>query len=579
MLSTPARRRLALPTSWPRVDARMLILGGVTFLVLYLTVIPLLVMFWFSVRTAGPGEIGGTFTLDKYAEAYLNPTTYRLLANTAVFVVGSSLFGLALGVGFAWLVERTNTPLKGFAYVIVPLTAATPGVLFAISWILLLSPRIGLYNLPFTQGLGWQTAPFQPYNLGGMILVEGIRIIPTVFLMVIGLFRSMDPALEEAAASTGAGTWTTLRKVTLPMMLPGILAVLIYMGTGLMGAFEIPALLGMQDGIYVFSTRIYVATHKMPRDYGLAGSLSTVFAITAIVGILLYHRVLRVQQRFATVTGKAFRPRSMDLGRWKWVGAAAIIVYFIFVVLMPALILIWASLQPFYQVPSVQSLQQVSLDAYTRLFSMPWMGDALRNTAILLLVVPTAVMALSAVVSWIVVRTQTPGRKLLDSLVFLPHTMPSIVIGLSFLWMYLILDFIPIYGTIWIISLAMLTGYLAFGTRTTNAAMFQLHKELEEAGSVTGASWLTVFRKITLPLLIPTLIGGWVWVAIHAVRELTVALMLASPQSRIVSVLIWNFWETGDIGMTAATGVLLIIFIATILALGRLVSVKMFKAG
>jgi iron(III) transport system permease protein len=209
---------------------------------------------------------------------------------------------------------------------------------------------------------------------------------------------------------------------------------------------------------------------------------------------------------------------------------------------------------------------------------MPWIGDALRNTGILLLVVPTAVMALSAVVSWIVVRTQTRGRKLLDSLVFLPHTMPSIVIGLAFLWMYLILDFIPIYGTIWLITLAMLTGYLAFGTRTTNAAMYQLHRELEEAGSVTGASWLTVFRKITLPLLIPTLIGGWVWVAIHAIRELTVALMLASPQSRIVSVLIWNFWETGDIGMTAATGVLLILFIATILALGRLVSVKMFKA-
>jgi iron(III) transport system permease protein len=412
-----------------------------------------------------------------------------------------------------------------------------------------------------------------------MIVIEGIRIIPTVFLMVIGLFRTMDPALEEAAASTGAGTWTTLRKVTLPMMLPGILAVLIYMCTGLMGAFEIPALLGMQDGVYVFSTRIYVATHKMPRDYGLAGSLSTVFAITAIIGILLYHRMLRVQQRFATVTGKAFRPRVMDLGRLRYVGATAIILYFVFIVLIPGLILIWASLQPFYQVPSPQALRQVSLDAYWRLFSMPWLPDALRNTGILLLVVPTAVMGLSAVVSWIVVRTGMRGRKLLDSLVFLPHTMPSIVIGLSFLWMYLVLDFIPIYGTIWLISLAMLTSFLAFGTRTTNAAMYQLHQDLEEAGSVTGASWFTVFRKITLPLLVPTLIGGWVWVAIHAVRELTVALMLASPQSRIVSVLIWNFWETGDTGMTAATGVLLILFIASILTAGRLISVKMFKAS
>lgn len=552
-------------------------LGAVVALVAYLTVVPLAVMVWFSLRTNGPGEAGGTFTLQKYADAYLNPTTYLLFGNTAIFVAGSTLLGMTLGIGFAWLVERTNVPFRNFAYVVVPLTAATPGVLFAISWILLLSPRIGLYNIPFTGWLRWETAPFQPYNLVGMIVVEGIRIIPTVFLMVIGLFRSMDPALEEAASATGAGTLKTLQKVTMPMLLPGTLAVLVYISTGLMGAFEIPALLGMSEGIYVFSTRIWVATHKMPRDYGLAGSLSTIFALLAIVGIIAYHRILRIQQRFATVTGKGFRPRRLDLGRFRYLGAAAIIVYFLFVVLIPALILVWASLQPFYQVPSAQSLAQVSLDAYWRLFSMPWITDALRNTMILLLVVPTGVMVLSAIVSWIVVRTRAPGRKLLDSLVFLPHTMPSIIIGLSFLWLYLMLDFIPIYGTIWIITLAMMTSYLAFGTRTTNGAMYQLHQELEEAGSVTGASWFTVFRKITIPLLIPTLVGGWVWVAIHAVRDLTIALMLASPQSRIISVLIWNFWETGDIGMTAATGVLLIIFIALILLVGRLVSVRVFK--
>lgn len=570
-----ATRALRLPRVYlPQLNWQTAFLAGIVGLVAYLVLVPMALMVIVSFRTTSQTNVwGGAFTFSNYREAFFNSATYELLGNTFVFTFGSTALGMALGIGFAWLVERTNVPLRNFAYAIVPLNAAVPGVLFAISWVLLLSPRFGLYNEPFRL-LGWQEGPLSPYNLAGMTIIEGFRVSATVFLMVIGLFRSMDPSLEEAAATSRAGTLTTLRRVTLPLMLPGVLAVLLYVSTGLIGVFEIPAILGMPGGVYVFSTRIWEATHRVPRDYGLAGSLSVFFVAVSLIGIWLYHRVLRVQQRFATVTGKGYRPRVMDLGRWKYLGSAVILLYFLFIVAGPLFILAWASFQPYYAPPSLQALERVSLKAYHDLLTTPYFMNALKNTAILVLVVPFGTMFLSAIMSWIVVRTRLSGRKFLDLLAFLPHTMPSIVIGLAYLWLYLILDFIPIYGTIWIIALGLITNYLAFGTRATNGAMYQIHQELEEAGALSGANWFRTFRRITIPLLLPSLVSGWIWVAMHAVRELSMALMLYSPDSRILSVLIWSFWQNGQVSLTAALGVILTLFVAVILLIGRLLAVR-----
>jgi iron(III) transport system permease protein len=332
--------------------------------------------------------------------------------------------------------------------------------------------------------------------------------------------------------------------------------------------------MGMPGGVYVFSTRIWLASSRVPRDFGVAGALSVLIICLAVVGILLYHRVLRSQRRYATVTGKGFRPRVMDLGSWRFAGTAAIALYFIVVVVMPLLVLVWASLQRFYQAPSIAGLQHMTTAGYTALFNESGILEAIGNTAILLAVVPIVTMVLSAVMSWIIVRSQAPGRKMLDILGFLPQTMPSIAIGLAFSWVYLIFSFIPIYGTIWIIALGFITFYLAFGTRTMNAAMFQLHQELEEAGAMSGADWFRTFRKITLPLLLPSLIGGWLWVAMQSVRELSMALMLYTPSSRIISVMIWDVWENGHVPEVAALGVLLTAFIAALLLAGRLVAMR-----
>jgi iron(III) transport system permease protein len=433
----------------------------------------------------------------------------------------------------------------------------------------LLSPNIGVINVGLMKLLGLEKPLFNPYSIIGMGFVEGLRIASTTFLMVVGVFRSMDPSLEEAAATSGAGTFTTLRRVTLRLMLPGILAATIYCLTTAFDTFEIPALLGMPRGIHVFSTKIYEASHTAPRDYGMVSTLSVILLVFACFWVYLYGRATRNVEFYATVTGKGYRPRVIDLGKWKYLGTAAFIMHFLVVIVAPVSIMIWGSLLPAYQVPSMELLPLVSLASYKEILTFPYLADALKNTLIMLIFVPTLTVLIAAIVAWIVVRTKIPGRRILDTLTFIPHGIPAIVLALAVMWLYLRLPFIPIYGTIWIIMIAFVTRYLAYSTRAMNSAMAQIHKELEEAAQMSSASWATTFFRITTPLLLPSLIAVWIWVGMHVVRELSIAVMLYSPDSRVLSVFIWDLWQNGDVSYTCAIGVMLTVFLACLLFAGR----------
>lgn len=568
-----------------RLDSELLVVvGWLGLLLAFLVLVPLILVLWFSFRTAGPGQGEGAFTLSNYTETFLNPLTYELLLNTFWFSIGSIAVGLVIGVGFAWLIERTNTPLRNFGFVTVVINGAMPASMFAIAWVLVLNPRTGLINLPFTaevdllpfvagfQGLAWDKGPFNPNTLGSMIFVEGLRLAATIFLMVIGLFRSMDPALEEASAMSQVGQLKTVRHVTLPVMMPGLLGVVIYVATSTIGIFEIPGVMGMPADIHVLATRIYVATSQIPPDYGLATSLATIAGILGVVGILLYHRVTRIQQRFATVTGKGYRPRRIELSRTgRSVSAGLIILFFILSFGLPLTILFWASLLPFYQAPTPNALQFVSLESYRFILVGPGRHEflqGLRNSLLLIMVVPAATMLLSAVVSWFVVRSKVQGRSILDMLAFLPHTVPGIVMGLAWLIIGLFI-LVPTYGTIWLIVIAHVSLFIAYGTRTTNGAMFQIHRELEEAGAMSGAGWFSTFRRIVLPLLLPSLVAGWLWIAIHSGRELTVALLLQSSSNRIISAYVWQQFFGGRLNLAAAAGVLLVFLIIVLVVLTR----------
>ena len=533
-----------------------LVITPVVLLTLYLIVVPLVFLIWTSFRT---GHIGVPveLTFANYTRAYANPATYELVANTVVFALGSAAIALLLGIIFAWLVERTNLPAKDLIYPLFLVPIAIPGVLFSISWVLLLSPGAGIINLFLKHAFQLEQAPFNIYNLPGMVFLEGLHLTPVTFLIMAGSFRRMDPALEEASDALGAGFLTTLNRITLRILRPAILGALIYVLISAMESFEIPGIIGMRAGIQVLAFKIYLAKQDSPPDYGMLSTLAVLLLAISAILIVAYSKFSRDAEKYATITGKAYRPKIIELGRWKFFAIAFVASYFAVTILLPLLVLIWTSLLPVYQAPSWAALGRLSLENYRTVFDISKVGLAFKNTLVLVLLAPTITMLICSVLSWVIVKSHGKGRKLLDFLAFMPHAIPGIVTGVALTWVYIFLP-IPIYGTIWILLIAYVTGRIAFGTRVMNAAMTQLHKELEEASYTSGGSWFKTFRKITLPLLLPALVNGWIFSAIVVAKAMGSVIMLYSHDSIVLSVLVWELWNNGDVAATAALGVILI---------------------
>jgi iron(III) transport system permease protein len=391
----------------------------------------------------------------------------------------------------------------------------------------------------------------------------------------------MDPALEEAALVSGANKFMTTRLVTLRVLMPAILTAAIYIFMTAIESFEIPGVLGLRNGILVFSSKIYYATTStyggIP-SYGEASALSTTYLVISILLIYLYQRSIRHSERFATVTGKGYRPRLIDLGIWKYVALFFFILYFCLAVLFPILIMLWASLIPYYQAPSAEALSVASFSSYKDLLEDSEVRKAVRNTSILMFESAAVTTLIAAAIAWVVLRFEFIGRRFLDVLTFLPHAIPSVVLALALMYVYLTFNFIPIYGTPAIILVAFITKYLPFSTRTLSASIIQIHKELEEAARVSGASLLTVLRKIIVPLLLPTMAGVAIWVAVHAMRELSMALMLNSTSNNVISFLIWSHWEAGDLRHASALGVVLILIMLAMTFSGRYLATRHMRA-
>jgi iron(III) transport system permease protein len=296
----------------------------------------------------------------------------------------------------------------------------------------------------------------------------------------------------------------------------------------------------------------------------------TLLLLTSL-GIYVQSRLSRQGSRFATVTGKGFRPRTIDLGRWRYLTAAIFILYFVVIVLLPFLVLVWSSLQKFYSAPSWAALSRVSLDSYRAVLDYPQFAQTVWNSLVLAVGSATIVMLASAVISWIVVRTKMPGRWMLDNLASLPLVFPGLVLGLAIMICYLYLD-IGVYGTLWIMLIAYVTRFLPYGMRYNSASMLQIHKELEESAAMSGASWGLTFRRVVLPLLKPGLLAGWIYVMIVSIRELSSSILLYSPGTEVVSIMIWELWQNGQYVELSALGVMLIVALFFLVMLAELAS-------
>lgn len=513
------------------------------------------------------GPNAGELTLEHYASIVASVSDFRVLIwNSLIFSVGSALGALLLGTLLAWLAERTNAPFQSVAYISAFVSFGIPGIVKVIGWILLLGPEAGLINVMTGDLLGVSPL-FDVFSMAGMILVEAFVWTPVVFLLMATPFRSMDPSLEEAALTAGSTNWQVFRQVTLPLALPSVLAVLMLTFVRSLEAFEIPALIGLPGGIEVLTTKIYmqIRTGFLPR-YGEASAYSVLLIVLVSLVLFFYHRVTSQGYKYSTITGKGFRPRRIDLGSWRRIGGSLLLLLPL-LQLLPLVALAWSSFLPFIQPPSRKAFAALSFNNYISAFSDGAIVWAVLNSLVVSLTSATAVVLVTFVAAWLVVRTNISKRWTLDQLAMVPLVFPGLVMGVAILKMYLTLP-VPIYGTVWIMVFAFLVRYLPYGIRFSYAGLLSIHRELEDSSAACGGNWGQTVRKILFPLMLPTLFAGWIYVFLITIRELSVALLLYSPGSQVISVTIWELWDNGRIGELAAFS--LVITLGTVLLAGIL---------
>jgi iron(III) transport system permease protein len=516
------------------------------------------------------GVIAGFAGSANFTALFHDPNLGKMASNTAVFAGIALIVSFLLGVPLAWLAERSDLPGRSLIWTIMLASLVIPGFLVGMGWLLLAHPRIGVLNTIFMNAFHLSLPPLPVNNVVGMGLVEGIALTSLTFVLVAPSLRTMDPSLEEAARMSGASARSLLWNVTLPLILPALVAAGMYVAIVAIGAFDIPAVIGMGSRVYTFSTFMFV--HAYPADgfpdYGTIAAGGSLMIVFALAMTYAYGTVLRRARSYAVVTGKAYRPRLTELGRWKttaWVfvglyACAALVIPFVFT-------LIYALL-PFAQPLTFGMFAEMSLKNFAH---MPWslvLTGAL-HTLELVIVVPVAVVALSFAISWIVVKTTMPGRYVLDGIAFMPHAIPGILfgIGASLAALFILQKIVPIYGSVALIGIVYTIGWLSFGTRIVNSSLIQIHTDLVEAGQMSGARMSSVVREIIVPLLRPAAFGAWIYVVLLCLREMTLAAFVSTPKNQTLPMVAWTLWNNGSINSGAAVAVIVVIALLPLLFL------------
>lgn len=524
----------------------------------------LVIIVWMGFWQGNPGE-PVEHTLKHYRTLFSDASTYKTLLNTLGFAATTVLVALLFAVPTAWLVERTDLPGKNLVYALVTIGALVPTFFTSMGWVFLLHPRIGIVNKSLMELFDLETAPFNIASLIGMGWVEGLGLSSIAFIMIVATYRTMDPSLEEAARVHGLGLFRTLRYVTLPLTFPGIIAASIYIFTIGLSAFEVPAIIGMSNKIFTFATFIFFKIQPLEElpSYGMAGAVSSLLVVFALLLSWSYFGVLRYSHRYAVVTGKGYRPRLVELGKQGWVLAWLFLGgFFLIAKVLPFLLLVWASLLKFFQPPSWAALDQVSLANF---YGLPWklLLSGAWNTAILMLVVPTLTIVFCLAISWTVLRSGLKWRLLFDAVAFLPHAVPHLILAIAavFAALFLMPKAIPIYGSLAILIFVYTISRISFATRIINNSLAQIHPELEEAAFVGGLPLLQVMRKILLPLLKPALVYAWLWMALLCFRELTMASVLVTSQGNVtLPMIVWGLWLGGSLNQAAAANLVVLAF-------------------
>jgi len=492
------------------------------------------------------------FGLDHFVSVLQSRGFLGSSVNSLLFAAGSAVLALSIGWVMAWIVERTNAPLKSLGYLTAIISLGTPYILYVSAWLLFLG-KVGPVNQLFRSMSGVPGLLVNVYSLPGMILIEGFLWSPLAFLLAGATLRQFNPELEEAARVAGGSVFATIRRITLRLSLPAILTLAMLVFIRAIEAFEVPALVGLPGRINVLTTDIYGnMTATVPPDLGSASALSVLMLLIVFLLLAIHGRLARHADRYATVTGRGFRPRPFDLGWRRYIAASLLVVNFLLLIVVPMAMLIWASLLPFYQPISIAALKLMTLDNYRAVLASDL--GLVANTLVVAIVTATVVMSLTFVAAWLAVR-RVAGGPTIERLATVPLVFPGLVLGVAVMQLALNIP-LPIYGTLGILIWAFVINYLPYGMRYAGAGMLQIHRELEEAAAICGASALDRLRRVVAPLLAPALLGGWLFIFLMAARVLSLPVLLAGPRSQTMAVAMFDLWVNGQGVEFAALGLL-----------------------
>ena len=468
------------------------------------------------------------------------------LFNTVVVCGGAALVATVLGTLFAWIFVRTDTFGRAALEQIAQIPIFIPPFVGAVAWALLFAPRVGAVNrILLALGLPWQ---FDIYTHTGMLWVMGIYLAPYVMMIVAAAMRSVDPSFEEAAQVAGLSRLQTALRITAPLLSPAILSGAVLAFTIAVGLFGTPVVLGWSRQILLLTSRIWIGTQAVPPEYGVAAVLSIYLILLSVLALAAQRYVL-ASRSFITVTGKGFRPRLVRLGGWRAVTLTIALLYVVLTILAPLAVLIAAALSS-YTWSGQYSLQNV----WTALDSED-VWATMKNSIIISTAAATLATALGIAISWVVVRTRMPGRTILEYLVLLPISVPGIAFGVGVMLTWVGAP-VPVYGTILIVMFALIGRFTAYSVRSTSASLVQLHPELEESARVCGYGPLQTFLRITFPLILPSVLAGWLLLFSFFMTELSMVILLYSASNRMFSILSFEVWNVGDFSRLATLSLL-----------------------
>lgn len=561
-------RRLQFPKlSWRLIPA-LLLIGILILLLAY----PMGLLFVKSFVASRPGH-PTVWTINGWVAAFTDASLPIALGNTFFLALMRVVITSGLAIFFAWVVTRTDTPLKGFIEIALWLGFFLPLLPMTMGWILLLDPHYGLINKFLMRVFALSEAPFDIYSYGGIIWCHLAFSTSVRFLLMTPAFAAMDAALEEAGQVCGSNKAGVLMRVTIPVLAPAVLASTALGFIRSLESLEIEMVLGLPAGIYVVSTKIWDFIHWEPPLYDRATALCSIFLLLIFLLVWLHRRFLRGRE-FTTISGRSHMVESFTLGRWRWATCALCLLFIAVMIILPLATLIMGTFMEFFG--HFQLEKTWTIRHWTGVFADLVFLRSLKNTLLLGLGAATVGTLVYALISYLIVRTRLSGRGLIDVLSWLPWAMPGVLISLALLWTVLGSgDAVKLlYGTVFLLGLAIVIKEMPLGTQIIKAAVQQVSQELEEASAAAGANWSDYFRRILLPLLKPTLVSVAIIVFISAARDIPTVIFLSTHETRTLSLLMLDHIADANQEKAAVLGVFIVFLIFALLLIGRLLGFR-----